>query len=433
MRWLTGSVNGAQLSQALPLLLALTVFGGLLLSRTRDLEILQLGDDTAAALGVRVARTRMLVIVSAVGMIATATAVTGPIAFVAFLSGPIAARHRPQQWIPASAIGAGRSHSCACRRLCRSASLAEPLSGRRGDRRAGCALPDFPDRPRQPDRRLVVTVHSLAASGLSAGYDDREILRDLDLTIPAGKITAIVGANACGKSTLLRTMSRLISPKQGQVLLDGKSIHHTPSRELARTLGLLPQSPVAPEGIAVADLVSRGRHPHQSLFSRWTRQDDEAVDSALAATKTFDLAERPVDELSGGQRQRVWIAMALAQDTDILLLDEPTTFLDINHQIEVLDLLTDLNQARGTTVVMVLHDLNLAARYADYLVAMADGRVHAFGTPEEVLTQEMVRQVFGLESRIMIDPISARPIMLPIGRHRMASNAPAMAQKETRL
>lgn len=280
-----------------------------------------------------------------------------------------------------------------------------------------------------------MTVHSLAASGLSAGYDGREILRDLDLTIPAGKITVIVGANACGKSTLLRTMSRLISPRQGQVLLDGKSIHHTPSRELARTLGLLPQSPVAPEGIAVADLVSRGRHPHQSLFSRWTRQDDEAVDSALAATKTFDLAERPVDELSGGQRQRVWIAMALAQDTDILLLDEPTTFLDINHQIEVLDLLTDLNQARGTTVVMVLHDLNLAARYADYLVAMADGRVHAFGTPEDVLTQDMVRQVFGLESRIMIDPISARPIMLPIGRHRMASKeiAPATGQKETRL
>ncbi len=266
-----------------------------------------------------------------------------------------------------------------------------------------------------------MTDHLLVASGLSAGYDNTEILHGLDLTVPPGKITVIVGANACGKSTFLRTLSRLIEPSQGQVLLDGKSIHRTPSRDLARTLGLLPQSPIAPEGITVADLVSRGRHPHQSLFSRWTRQDDEAVDSALAATKTFDLAERPVDELSGGQRQRVWIAMALAQQTDILLLDEPTTFLDINHQIEVLDLLTDLNRMRGTTVVMVLHDLNLAARYADHLVALADGRVHITGTPEDVLTEETVRHVFGLESRVIEDPTSGRPIMLPIGRHRMAA------------
>lgn len=265
-----------------------------------------------------------------------------------------------------------------------------------------------------------MTVHSLTASRLSAGYNHIEILHALNLAVPPGKITAVVGANACGKSTLLRTMSRLISPSQGHVLLDGKSIHRTPSRELARTLGLLPQSPIAPEGITVADLVSRGRHPHQSLFSRWTRKDDEAVESALAVTKTTELAERPVDELSGGQRQRVWIAMALAQQTEVLLLDEPTTFLDINHQVEVLDLLTDLNHARGTTVVMVLHDLNLAARYADYLVAIAGGRVHVAGEPEDVLTEETVRQVFGLESRVIADPTSGRPIMLPIGRHRMA-------------
>ena len=264
-----------------------------------------------------------------------------------------------------------------------------------------------------------MTVHSLTASQLSVGYGDTEILHELDLAIPPGKVTVIVGANACGKSTLLRAMSRLLSPHRGQVLLDGKSIHRTPPRELARTLGLLPQSPIAPEGITVADLVSRGRHPHQSLFSRWTRKDDEAVDDALAATKTSDLAERPVDELSGGQRQRVWIAMALAQQTEILLLDEPTTFLDISHQIEVLDLLTDLNHSRGTTVVMVLHDLNLAARYADHLVAMADGRIHVSGTAENVLTEENVRRVFGLESRIIADPTSGRPIMLPISRHRM--------------
>ncbi|CAK7259896.1 MULTISPECIES: ABC transporter ATP-binding protein [unclassified Shinella] len=265
--------------------------------------------------------------------------------------------------------------------------------------------------------------HTLLASGLSAGYGETLILDGLDLAVPPGRITVIVGANACGKSTLLRTLSRLLPARKGQVLLDGKSIHRIPSRDLARTLGLLPQSPIAPEGITVADLVSRGRHPHQGVFSRWTREDDEAVAAALAATKTDDLSERPIDELSGGQRQRVWIAMALAQQTDLLLLDEPTTFLDISHQIEVLDLLTDLNQTRGTTIVMVLHDLNLAARYADHLVAMAKGRLHVAGPPEAVLTEDHVRQVFGLESRIITDPTSGRPTMLPIGRHRMIAPA----------
>ncbi len=275
-----------------------------------------------------------------------------------------------------------------------------------------------------------MTAHSLTVSRLSAGYNDADILQGLDLAVPPGQITVIVGANACGKSTLLRAMSRLLSPNEGEVLLDGKSIHHTAPKDLARTLGLLPQSPIAPEGITVADLVSRGRHPHQGLFSRWSRQDDEAVADALTATRIVELADRPVDELSGGQRQRVWIAMALAQKTGILLLDEPTTFLDISHQVEVLDLLTDLNHARGTTVVMVLHDLNLAARYADYLVAMANGRVHVSGRPEDVLTENNVRQVFGLESRIVDDPTSGRPIMLPIGRHRMTSSA---QRKEGRI
>lgn len=265
-----------------------------------------------------------------------------------------------------------------------------------------------------------MTQHSLAAQALSAGYGDTLVLEDLDFAVPPGRITAIVGANACGKSTLLRTMSRLLFPRKGRVVLDGKSIHELPTRALARTLGLLPQSPIAPEGITVADLVSRGRHPHQGMFSRWTRSDDEAVAAALQTTHTADLAERPVDELSGGQRQRVWIAMALAQETELLLLDEPTTFLDISHQVEVLDLLTDLNRTRGTTIVMVLHDLNLAARYADHLVAMREGQIHATGTPSEVLTEGNVRQVFGLDSRIIADPTSGKPIMLPIGRHHMA-------------
>lgn len=263
--------------------------------------------------------------------------------------------------------------------------------------------------------------HSLSVRSLVAGYGDRTILQGLDLEVLPGRITAIVGANACGKSTLLRAMSRLLAPRAGQVLLDGKAIHRMAPRQVARVMGLLPQSPIAPEGITVADLVSRGRHPHHGILSRWSPRDDAAVAAALEATKTTDLAERAVDELSGGQRQRVWIAMALAQQTDLLLLDEPTTFLDISHQVEVLDLLTDLNHRQGTTVVMVLHDLNLAARYADHLVAMAGGRLHAQGAPEAVLTEENVRAVFGLDSRIIPDPTSGRPMMLPIGRHRMAA------------
>ena len=265
--------------------------------------------------------------------------------------------------------------------------------------------------------------HTLVAEELTLGYGERTVIDGLDLLVPSGRISAIVGANACGKSTLLRSMSRLLAPRGGQVLLDGKAVHRLPAKELARTLGLLPQSPIAPEGITVADLVGRGRHPHQGVFTRWRKEDDAAVAAALEATRSTELAERAVDELSGGQRQRVWIAMALAQQTDLLLLDEPTTFLDVSHQIEVLDLLTDLNRSRGTTIVMVLHDLNLAARYADHLVALSSGRVHAAGTPADVLTEGTVRAVFGLDSRVVVDPTSGKPLMLPIGRHHMAEPA----------
>jgi iron complex transport system ATP-binding protein len=270
----------------------------------------------------------------------------------------------------------------------------------------------------------MTTDHTLSIENLTLGYADRTVIDELDLVVPAGKVTAIVGANACGKSTLLRSMSRLLAPRTGRVILDGKDVHRMPAKQLARTLGLLPQSPIAPEGITVADLVGRGRHPHQGILSRWSRADDIAVADALEATETAALAERSVDELSGGQRQRVWIAMALAQQTDLLLLDEPTTFLDVSHQIEVLDLLTDLNSTRGTTIVMVLHDLNLAARYSDHLVALSAGRVHAQGSPAEVLTEEVVRTVFGLDSRVILDPTSGKPLMLPIGRHHMTELSP---------
>jgi iron complex transport system ATP-binding protein len=265
---------------------------------------------------------------------------------------------------------------------------------------------------------------TLTAEKLRAGYGGTTILSDLDLAVPAGQITAIVGANACGKSTLLRCLSRLLKPAAGRVLLDGRAVQDIPTRELARSLGLLPQSPIAPDGITVADLVSHGRHPHQGMLSRWSKADDIAVATALEATRTADLAERDVDALSGGQRQRVWIAMALAQETDILLLDEPTTFLDIAHQVEVLDLLIDLNRQRGTTIVMVLHDLNLAARYADHLVAVRQGRIHVAGPPARVLTEEMVEQVFGVACRVMTDPTSDRPMMLPLGRHRTKQELP---------
>ncbi|PIJ06596.1 iron dicitrate ABC transporter ATP-binding protein [Leucobacter sp. OLJS4] len=261
--------------------------------------------------------------------------------------------------------------------------------------------------------------HRLTAEGLRLGYDDRVILDGLDLAIEPGRITSIVGANGSGKSTLLRAFARLLRPQAGSVLLDGAEIHKRPSKELARLLGLLPQSPIAPEGIAVSDLVGRGRHPHQGALARWSAADTEAVAEALEATATTELADRSVDELSGGQRQRAWIAMALAQQTDILLLDEPTTFLDVAHQIEVLDLLTDLNRRRGTTIVMVLHDLGLAARYSDRLVAMSDGGVHASGAPGEIVTPDLVREVFGLESHVLVDPVSGAPIVSPIGRHHV--------------
>lgn len=265
--------------------------------------------------------------------------------------------------------------------------------------------------------------HQLTANAITVAYGDRAVVELLDLAVAPGRITAIVGANGCGKSTLLRALSRLLTPRSGTVVLDGRELHRRPAKEVARVLGLLPQNPIAPEGIAVADLVGRGRHPHQRALSPWTQRDYEAVAAALDATEISDLADRSVDEISGGQRQRVWVAMALAQETDILLLDEPTSFLDVAHQIEVLDLLTDLNRSLGTTIVMVLHDLNLAARYADELIAMRNGRIHATGPADEVITSELVRDVFGLECEVIVDPLSGAPLVLPCGRHHAARPA----------
>ena len=269
----------------------------------------------------------------------------------------------------------------------------------------------------------MTTEHSLATRDLRLAYGDRTVVDGLNLDIPSGQITTIVGANACGKSTLLRGLARLLKPAAGGVFLDGKSIHALSTREVALTLGLLPQAPLAPEGIGVADLVGRGRYPHQGWFRQWSNEDDEAVAAALEATDILDLADRSVDDLSGGQRQRVWIAMALAQDTDLLLLDEPTTFLDVAHQIEVLDLLRDLNRRRGTTIVTVLHDLNLAARYSDHLIAIRSGMVVASGPPSQVVTENTIGSVFEMACKVIDDPVSATPMVVPIGRRSKEPSA----------
>lgn len=257
-------------------------------------------------------------------------------------------------------------------------------------------------------------VPELATQGLRSGYGRHIVVDGVDATIPSGRITVIVGANACGKSTLLKTMARILAPTSGQVLLDGEPIDQIPTRRLATRLGLLPQQPIAPEGIAVADLVRRGRHPHQSMFRSTGAEDRRIVEESLLATRTAELADRSIDELSGGQRQRVWIAMVLAQRTGVLLLDEPTTYLDLTHQIEVLDLLRELNRRHQTTIVVVLHELALAARYADYLVFMRAGQILAAGEPARVVTTQNLAAAFELEARVVPDPVSGTPLVVPV-------------------
>lgn len=252
----------------------------------------------------------------------------------------------------------------------------------------------------------------LVAQDLDLAYYNRQIVSDLNVAIPEGKFTVIVGPNACGKSTLLRALARLLPPAKGTVLLDGSNIAKLKTKQIARRLGLLPQSSIAPEGITVGELVSRGRHPHQSFLKQWTDADETAVLAALRATNTEILSSRLVDELSGGQRQRVWVAMVLAQETPLLLLDEPTTFLDVAFQIELLDLFSQLNNEHGHTLVAVLHDLNQACRYADEIIAMKNGAVVAQGAPSQIVTSELVHEVFGIECTVIDDPVTGAPMIV---------------------
>ena len=266
----------------------------------------------------------------------------------------------------------------------------------------------------------------LRAEALTLAYDKRVVARDLGVSIPDGSFTVIVGPNACGKSTLLKALARLLRPTAGTVLLDGGVISSYPSREVARRLGMLPQTPTAPGGITVADLVGRGRFAHQRLLRQWSAQDDAVIADAMRMTDVLHLSGRLVDELSGGQRQRVWLAMVLAQQTPILLLDEPTTYLDIAHQFEMLDLCADLHEQLGRTLVAVLHDLNSACRYATHLIAMKDGAVVAAGDPSAVVTAELVEEVFGMPCEVIPDPQTGTPLVVPGDRARRRSGATAV-------
>lgn len=276
---------------------------------------------------------------------------------------------------------------------------------------------------RKQDGESGGVVGKLRTEGVTLAYDQATVIQNLDVEVPEGRITSVVGPNGCGKSTLLRSLARLMKPRGGAIYLDGDAISNLPTREVARRLGILPQSPAAPEGLTVRELAAQGRYPHQGWLRQWSKEDERAVEKALETTGVVELADRPLDTLSGGQRQRAWISMALAQETETLLLDEPTTFLDMAHQLEVLQLLARLNKDEGRTILMVLHDLNNAARYSHQVIALSKGRVFAAGPPEEVVTPDLLREVFGVEANVVPDPRTGVPLCIPHGLHYSTNGA----------
>lgn len=270
----------------------------------------------------------------------------------------------------------------------------------------------------------------LQARGITLAYDEAVIARNIDFALPDQQITTIIGPNGCGKSTLLRGLSRLLAPREGEVLLDENNVQSLNGKDFAREVSLLPQTPITPGGITVAELVGRGRHPHVSWWRQWSNENEEATELAMRQTGVWELRDRTVDSLSGGQRQRVWIAMVLAQDTDIILLDEPTTYLDLSHCIEVLNLVHELNVTHGKTVAMVLHDLNLAARYSHHLVLMKQGKILAEGRPEDIITEARLAHAFGLQAEVVEDPCTGGPMIVPAAPARWAQRTQHDAQQK---
>lgn len=413
--WNAGSLNGltwAKTSPSAPIIILMLIAAALLVRRMR---LLEMGDDTACALGVSVERSRLLMMLVAVVLTAAATALAGPISFIALVAPHIARRiSGTARW--------GLTQAALCGALL---LLAADL----------CAQQLF--MPYQ----LPVGVVTVSLGGIylivlliqESRKNDRisspfarrtvnpgiwQIYRcgNLTVEIPDGHFTAIIGPNGCGKSTLLRTLSRLMTPAHGHVWLDGEHIQHYASKEVARRIGLLAQNATTPGDITVQELVARGRYPHQPLFTRWRKEDEEAVTKAMQATGITHLADQSVDTLSGGQRQRAWIAMVLAQETAIMLLDEPTTWLDISHQIDLLELLSELNREKGYTLAAVLHDLNQACRYASHLIALREGKIVAQGAPKEIVTAELIERIYGLRCMIIDDPVAGTPLVVPLGR-----------------
>ena len=409
--WMIGSVNGRGWEHVWPVTAALAVLVPAALILARPLALLEMGDDAA-----RVARRRGRALAAGAGVRGGRADSRGDgVVRADRLRGARRAADRAAadaRGQPGPHLGGADGVPAAGGERPRGAAPAQRRpAGRRHDRRARRRLPLLAALD-----RMAADMTRLRGDDLELAYDQRVVAERLGIEIPDGSFTIIVGPNACGKTTLLRALARLLKPRRGGVYLDGELITSRSSKEVARELGLLPQSAIAPDGITAADLVARGRYPHQRLLRQWSADDARAVEAAMAATRVDDLADRIVDELSGGQRQRVWLAMALAQETPILLLDEPTTFLDIAHQVEVLDLCAELHAERGRTLVAVLHDLNHACRYATHLVAMREGAIVAQGEPTETVTAELVEEVFGLPCRVIDDPESGTPLVVPVAR-----------------